>query len=129
MGTEMARASIHWGWAGLSIVCASLLVLELASSDSDGGMITEAVHGGLDKAGIGRLVSQFDNNMWDPQDPDHFKKIIRLVVALGLSLGTVAGIVRAQERDVDAWRGGRAPKEHPWAVIGRLMRTLRRMAK
>ena len=85
--------------------------------------------GGINLDGVARLLEQIDGNQWNPEDPDDFRKMIRLLIALGFSVSAIATLAGAKKEDVEDWQRGEAPKKHPGVIMGALERVLRRLKR
>jgi hypothetical protein len=128
MGEEAVRRETNWSmWVGLAGISAIMGAFELATDHGHGGIITEAVQNPFNHTGISTLITQFDGGQWDPEDPDDFKKLIRLVLALGLASPVIASLVNTTKDRVEGWMRGEAPNRHPSTIIDPLMRVLRKI--
>jgi hypothetical protein len=113
-------------WFSLAAVTATILTYDIMQ-DPD-STILESNQNGINRDGLRQFLDQLDSEQWDPEDPNDLKKIIRMVLALGIPITIVAGILSMRPTDVDRMAQGDAPKGlHPWTVVSILKRVLRRI--
>lgn len=115
-----------WLWGSLAALGATILAYDIVTDDSGNAMYHTT--GGMNRDGVSRFLDQLGNGRWDPEDPNDFKKIIRLVMALGISISTIAALLGSRPDEVDGWAQGQAPKNlHPWTIVSILRRILKKL--
>lgn len=114
-------------WFSLAAITYTILAFDI--ENDAGATIHEARPDGIDRNGLAQFFEQLERNQWDPEDPNDFKKIIRMVLALGIPISVVAGLLNLRPNDVEHLAQGGVPKTHPQTIVGTLMRVLRRILK
>lgn len=127
MATEAPNRRLTRYWAPFSIFTLGTAILGYELSTD---VVSETVyHMGMNMDGLAVFLEQINMGHWDPEDPDDFKKMIRILIALGFSAATIAALVRVNKEEVDGWQGGKAPKRNPGMVMSIIERVLRQMFK
>lgn len=114
---------------GALIAFSGLLAYELAT-DTDGNFTALESRSTIDRDALGRFATQIENDdWWDPnQDPNEFKKFIRVCIAI-FGIGIVGAVLGMTQRDVDGLAQGRAPKDDPEGIIAKLNRFIRKVSR
>lgn len=127
MTAEAAPSVLARYWAPLSILALGTVLLgyEFATDGVSGAMH----HMGVNLDGMARLLNQIDGGQWDPEDPDDFKKMVRMLIALGFSTLTIASLTKVQPAEVEGWQRGEAPKKQQWEIVAPLIRAMRKITQ
>lgn len=62
---------------------------------------------------IGALSTELQEGYWDPHDPDEFRKLIRLLVKVGIPYKVIAEIVGVAQGTVRGWESGKSTPGYP----------------
>lgn len=92
---------------GTSIVLVALGMYAAAQLE-DLVSLSDADPSGVDTAAAERLLTQMDNGDWDPEDPNDFRKIIALVIAIGVTAAAIAALVGMNARTAERWASGQS---------------------